>query len=324
VLAEMEAALKEIGMADKDTARALMKSADREASAVAKEEVQSVKALTGPISEDTEKLLMENPELRQALKQNSLAATVLKKCNTPCFPPEATSEQIRRLEAILERVRKTGPYNEEALRTFLYNRRGTTASLEKAIADVDRFAGSKSVQKGSAASDLNGFLEFINNPKNAITNLDSVEEVMKRVTLAHDVGVAGGRAQAKAEGLAISGFDTPFKQGPFGQGFDDIAIKGSNWDKDLVYIVEHKGGEAALAEGQMSTDWVIRNIQRLYREGGPQGKMWAERLAKAMKEGRLRGRAYSTAVEKGAAGTTTALNKGEDFVYKGTVTLVGP
>jgi hypothetical protein len=324
VLAEMEAALKEIGMTDKNTARALMKSADREASAIAEEEVRSVKALTGPISADTEQLLLENPELRQALKRNSLAATVLKKCNSPCFPPEATAEQIGRLEKLLERIRKTGPYNEDALRTFLYNRRGTVESLDKAIADVDRFAGSKSVQKGSASKDLNAFLEFINNPKNVITNLDSVEEVMRRVRIAHDVGVAGGRAQAKAEGLAISSFQTPFQQGAFGQGFDDIAIKGSNWDKDLIYIIEHKGGEAGLSEGQMSTEWVIGNIQRLYREGGPEGRMWAERLAKAMKEGRLRGRAYSTAVEKGGAGATTALNKGQDWVYKGTVTLVGP
>lgn len=324
VLAEMEAALKEIGMADKDTARALMKSADREAGAVATEEVQAVKAMTGPITDETEKMLLDNPGLRQALKENSLAATVLKKCSSPCFPKEATAEHVRRLEGILERIQKTGPINEDALRKFLYERRGTAQSLDKAIADVDRFAGTKSVQKGSASNDLNGFLDFINNPKNVITNLDSVEEVMKRVALAHDVGVAGGRAQAKAEGLVISNFDTPFKQGAFGQGFDDIAIKGSNWDKDLIYIVEHKGGEAALAQGQMSTAWVTQNIQRLYREGGPEGRMWAERLAKALKDGRLRGRAYSTAVEKGGAGATAVLNKGQDWVYSGAVTLVGP
>jgi hypothetical protein len=256
------------------------------------------------------------------LKENSLAATVLKKCNTPCFPPEATAAQIERLEGILKRIKRAGPYNEDALRTFLYNRRGSAESLDKAISDIDRYAGSKSVQQGSAASDLNSFLEFINNPKNAITNLDSVEEVMKRIHLAHDVGVSGGRAQAKAEGLTITNFDTPFKQGAFGQGFDDVAIKGANWDKDLIYIIEHKGGEAGLSEGQMSLEWVVGNIQRLYREGGPTGKMWAERLAKALSEGRLRGRAYSTAVEKGA--TTTVLNKGQDWVYKGTVNLVGP
>ena len=159
VLQEMETVLKDLGMTEKDTAKALMPAVERQAETVAKEEIQAVKAVVGPISEDTEKLLTQDPALREALKENSLAATVLKKCNTPCFPPQATPEQVQRLESLLEQIKKTGKYDEDALRRFLYDRR---AELDKALSDLNMIASPKRLREGSAAKDLNAWLGYMN------------------------------------------------------------------------------------------------------------------------------------------------------------------
>jgi len=137
VLREMEKILKDLGMAEKDTAKALLPAVERQAEAVAKEEVRAVEAVVGPISKDTEEMLMKNPSLREALKENSLAATVLKKCNTPCIPEGATAQQVKKLEGLLERLKKVDAYDEEALRRFLYERR---AELDKAIKEVGAMA----------------------------------------------------------------------------------------------------------------------------------------------------------------------------------------
>ena len=301
VLQEMETVLKDLGMTEKDTAKALMPAVERQAETVAKEEIQAVKAVVGPISEDTEKLLTQDPALREALKENSLAATVLKKCNTPCFPPQATPEQVQRLESLLEQIKKTGKYDEDALRRFLYDRR---AELDKALSDLNMIASPKRLREGSAAKDLNAWLGYMNSGGTVTKGVDPAL-IQAQKSLAHDIGVEGGRIQAGKDGLTISNFETPFQMGSHGQGFDDIAIKGRNWDKDLIYIIEHKGGTAKPSPGQMELDWVIGNIQRLYREGGPEGRMWAGRLSKALQEGRLRGKIYSTDVVQGVAGATT-------------------
>lgn len=310
VLSEMEGVLKDLGMTDKEAAKALAPAAERtQVEAVAREDVQAVKAIVGPISDETEAMLKAKPELAEALKENSLAAIVLKKCNSPCIPEQATAEQVRRLEGILEQIRKTGPYDEEALRTFLYERR---AELDKAIAEINVFTGTKNVQGGSAAKDLDAWLAFRNSGGKVTRGVDPAL-VQAQKNLAHDIGVEAGRKQAGLDGLTLSNFETPFQMGSHGQGLDDIALRGSNWDRDPIFIIEHKGGEAKLAPGQMDTDWVVGNIQRLYREGGTEGKLWAQRLAKALEEGRLRGRAYSTPVVGGAAGTTETIG---DWTYK--------
>ena len=309
VLKEMEEVLKDLGMTEKSTAKALMPAVDRQAQVVAAEEVQQVKAIIGPITEETETLLKNNPELREALRRNSLAATILKKCNTPCIPEQATAEQVKRLENILEKIKKTGAYNEEGLRTYLYNRR---AELDKAIADLNVFTGTSRLQSGNAAKDMNAWVEFINSGGVVTKGVDPAL-VLAHKNLAHDLGVDGGRIQAGVEGMTLSGFDPGIKTGSHGQGIDDIALLGKDWDKDHIYILEHKGGEGKLSAGQMELDWVVGNIQRLYREGGAEGKKWAQRLAKALLEGRLRGRAYSTTVVNNKIGATKVIR---DWVYK--------
>jgi hypothetical protein len=89
-----------------------------------------------------------------------------------------------------------------------------------------------------------------------------------------------------------------------------------------VYIVEYKGGPSAgLLPGQMERAWVVKNIQRLYLEGGTDGRIWAERLAKALGEGRLRGIAYSTKQEAAIASQTITETIGHWDYGKVRVTL---
>lgn len=327
VIAEMQTILKDLGMTDRETAKALMPAVQRQAEVVVGEEIEAVKRIAGPISADTEKLLTDNPALREALKESDLATRVLKKCVNPCFPEGTTPEQVRRLEGLLEEIRKTGAYDEDALRSFLHKWVTEAAALvkpelddaakalarqqalDRAINEVAMVAAPKNLRDGTAASKLDLWTTFYNKGEK-ITYGISPEVLYARKVAAHDLGVAGGRAQAKAQQLTISTFETPFKQGGFGQGFDDIAIKGSDWDKDLIYIIEHKGGTAALnkEDKQMELVWVVKNIQRLYLEGGPYGQIWAQRLAKALQEGRLAGKTYSTAER---VGETTII----DHVY---------
>ncbi|WP_354348872.1 DUF4157 domain-containing protein [Pseudarthrobacter sp. PvP090] len=328
-LRKMEAVLKELGMTEKSAAKALMPGAERELEAVAARELQAVKLSTGPISPDTEKLLMGNDALRVALKENTLAAKVLKKCASPCFPQNATAEQVQRLETLLERVAKTGNYDENLLREYLYKRREL---LDSAIHDLGMIANTKRIQAGTAAKDLNAWLAFMTDPTKAITKLDDPLVKLARRNLAHDIGVLGGRAQAAKDGLKVTAFTSPFKMGSHGQGLDDlaveaaegiegIAVKGPSLEADLIYVLEHKGGEAGLRKGQMEIDWIVTNIQRLYREGGPEGRKWAGTLAKALDEGRLRGRAYSTEVVKDAAGATMVI---KEWIYKAKKVLLVP
>ena len=135
VLREMETVLKELGMTEKETAKALMPAVQRQAEEVAKEEVQALKAIAGPVSTETEEMLMKNAPLREALRENTLAAKVLKKCNTPCWPEEATAAQVQRLEHLIERLKKADAFDEEFLRGFLHKRRKNLDKAIDAIAD---------------------------------------------------------------------------------------------------------------------------------------------------------------------------------------------
>ena len=118
------------------------------------------------MSPETEKLLMGNDALRGALKENTLAAKVLKKCASPCFPENATADQVRRLEHLLERVGKTGTYDENLLREYLYKRRDL---LDSAIYDLGTVANTKRIQAGTAAKDLNAWLGLMTDPAKKIT-----------------------------------------------------------------------------------------------------------------------------------------------------------
>ncbi|MGH9173679.1 MAG: hypothetical protein ACRD1H_04955, partial [Vicinamibacterales bacterium] len=252
----------------------------------------------GKMDAESEKRLRANEPLRTALVDQPLAAGVLKKCASNCFPPEVTPPQIERLDRLLSRLAETGGYDEAALRKYLYDRR---KELDKAI---DQIQG---VENGAH---LNLYLEYFNKGR-TIKELPAPRDPKLLLELrdrAHDYGVDRGRTQAQSEGMTSVGFKNPFeRRGRYGQGFDDVMKKGANADVGEVYIVEYKGGDAVLAKGQMELDWIIGNIRKLYLEGGPAGEAMARALAKALREGRLRGVVYSTPVINGVPQPTVTV-----------------
>lgn len=263
--------------------------AARQASASAdamfeKARVDSEMSRLGKMDAESEARLRKDESLRKALNDQPLAAAALKKCASPCFPPDITPQQVARLDRLLSRLAEAGGYDEAALKKYLYDRRG---ELDMAISRIE---------SATSTATFNATLEFYNRGGEVKTLPPKGDPrlLIEQLDRAHDIGVKYGREQAKREGLDPVGFDNPIRQGRYGQGLDDVMKKGPNLDIGEVYVVEYKGGESRLAEGQMELDWIIGNIRRLYTEGGPDGQAWARILAKALREGRLRGVAYST------------------------------
>jgi hypothetical protein len=302
--------LDDMGLTEQKTARALSKrpgsileGVEKQADEIAEKEINNIGAITeGALNDDTVKLLKQQPALRSALAENGLAARALKKCNTPCYPPNATADQIRTLEQHLERIKATGKYNENNLREFLYQNRD---NLDKAIGDV---------MKHKTSRHMDEFLRY----EIQTTYYGPVRRVPPRedprmrgamVERSHDIGVMHGRAYAGEKlGLKGTGFKNPFeKSGKYGQGFDDIMVLGDDLETGIIYIVEYKGGGAVLEAGQMELEWVAGNIRRLFTEGGTAGQDLARKLSKALREGRLKGVALSTPIESGIAQETKEL-----------------
>ncbi|HWS90095.1 MAG TPA: DUF4157 domain-containing protein [Pyrinomonadaceae bacterium] len=257
-----------------------------------------------PVDEETRKRLEGNEALRTALVENELAAAALKKCQSPCFPPEATPAQVERLNNILKRLKSGGvAYDQDLLKQFLADNRD---NLDAAI---------NSLLGWSSTSDLNAVLRYFaegGSVEHLPPSLDPrLFQAMRQ--RAHDAGVAGGRAKAASDGLKSFGWDNPIKTGGFGQGFDDIMVKGADLDTGIVYIVEYKGGLAKLAPGQMELEWIKGNIRRLATEPGPHGHDIAVKLAKALKEGRLKGVVYSTPLDAGKPGATVQVGGVRDY-----------
>ncbi|MDQ4136266.1 MAG: hypothetical protein M3158_08795, partial [Pseudomonadota bacterium] len=260
----------------------------------------------GKMDAESEARLRKDEALRKTLTEGSLAAAALKKCASPCFPPDIMPEQVARLDRLLSRLAETGGYDQAALKKYLYDRR---ADLDKAISQIE------GVHTGK---DLDTWLDFYNRGREVkkLPPKGDPKLLMEQRDRAHDVGVDRGRAKAKADGLDPIAFKNPFeRQGRYGQGFDDVMKKGPSQDTGEIWIVEYKGGDARLSTGQMELDWVIGNIRRLYLEGGPDGQQWARTLTKALREGRLRGVAYSTPLIGNAPQTTVQVGA---WTYKPT------
>jgi hypothetical protein len=254
----------------------------------------------GNMDPESAKRLRADEPMRSALVESPLAASALKKCASNCFPPNVTPQQVARLDQLLSRLAETGNYDQAALKEYLYKRRD---DLGSAISQIEGVRN---------ARDLNAYLDYFNRG-GKIEKLPPQGDPKLLVELrdrAHDAGVTGGRAQAQSEGLSSAGFTNPFeRRGRYGQGFDDVMKKGPNIDVGDAYIVEYKGGDAVLSQGQMELDWVVGNIRRLYLEGGPAGEQMARTLAKALREGRLKGVAYSTPLVNGAPQATVKIKE---------------
>jgi hypothetical protein len=107
---------------------------------------------------------------------------------------------------------------------------------------------------------------------------------------AHDVGVAEGAKAAQKDKLSWF-FDNPRGPNRTTPGFDAIYKDPSG----NFVIVEFKGGEATLKPGQMTNDWVNREIAKLEKEF-PNYPV-AKELRNALKRGQLSGVTYSTKID---------------------------
>ena len=197
VIKQMETVLKDLGMTEKETAKALLPAVERQAEEVALEEIQALKTMTGAISDDTEKMLLKNGPLREALKENNLAARILKKCNTPCWPEEATAEQIRRLEGLFERLQKANALDEEALRRFLYARR---SELDTAI---DEIAARVTATESSQAKTIAGAAKAAPKETRVLDVADRVKAAEKLQRL--ETEIAETRVKSEAARTASAG-----------------------------------------------------------------------------------------------------------------------
>jgi hypothetical protein len=285
----VEQLMKDTGLADKGTLDAIGKPADNIGQAEARMEkgvARDIEKLG--VNKETEPILRENAGLRNALIENDLAAEVFRKCNTPCFPKELTPEQVKRMQGILQDISKSGEYDKDLLREYLYKNRGSTEDLQKAI---------DSIAPATDAAQFNAYLDFFVNRGGKVTKLPSREEVAKIIEAAYTLGETKGLQAAKGLGYAepAKKFVNPFRErGKFGQGFDDILVRNGDLDTGIIAITEYKGGSSGLSKGQMTLDWVLGNIEKLEKEGGADGRFWADKLRKALKENRLEGMLYST------------------------------
>jgi hypothetical protein len=89
----------------------------------------------GPMTDKSslERLLADDV-LRRTLAENPLAVLALKKCASPCFPPNATPDQIKRITALL-----TGKSQDEIAKVndLIYRNRDTAQKLETAIKKLE-------------------------------------------------------------------------------------------------------------------------------------------------------------------------------------------
>lgn len=293
---EIEKLFAAMGLTDKAQAKALAKSAVGlgEAEARVAKAIERDIGLLGTLNPETVDLLRKNPAVVQSLLEHALANRVLKSCHSFCYPPSILPEQIAELDRQLQRLGKTGAVDEAALETFLHAERD---NLNRAIAQI-------AVAQDAAA--LNAKLPFL--VKKGLAAMDTAAQAKAALAAKKEaseaIGTLHGRIQAGKDGLVDVGFVNPFEHiGSHGQGFDEIMASSAKLDDKatILYVIDYKGGKAALHAGsasglppQLSLDWVVHNIQRLYYSGGTDGKTWAKNLAKALEEGRLHGRVYST------------------------------
>jgi outer membrane protein OmpA-like peptidoglycan-associated protein len=88
----------------------------------------------GPVDLDTYKHLARAPELVKALIENPRAAKFLKKCASPCYPPEMKVTHIQNLERALRKAERQGiPVDEGKLVDYLYDHRDDLGKVTKEL-----------------------------------------------------------------------------------------------------------------------------------------------------------------------------------------------
>ncbi|MFO7564127.1 MAG: DUF4157 domain-containing protein [Enhygromyxa sp.] len=91
-------------------------------------------ARLAPVNAETYDLLLHNPALREALVEFPEAARLLKRCASPCFPPNLTRRQIRQINRLVQEAEAAGrTIPRDQLNELLYQYRD---NLDDAIAQI--------------------------------------------------------------------------------------------------------------------------------------------------------------------------------------------
>ena len=92
----------------------------------------------GPMTPETRQMLTDNPRLRQALIENPAAARAFKKCASPCFPPNATPELIRKVQQHIVEAETAGmKVDYQRLNDYLYQNRNTLDRVSQRLDNPD-------------------------------------------------------------------------------------------------------------------------------------------------------------------------------------------
>ena len=224
-----------------------------------------------------------NSELDKALEQKAGEKGKGAPAGEELTAEEAALMQRPDVQQLMDRIEDNGlPVNEKELLDYIApdpeaRIAGLNADIDKAIDIREDIAGAqKAVGEGAKVD---------------VPSRETGTEGLQ-VKHAHDIGVEKGREAAQAlDKLKPSGWVNPLEhRGGFGQGFDDIMLKPNG---DPV-IVEYKGGSAELGTGQLSREWVQRNID-LLREAGDNAM--ADKLQAALDTGKLEARVYRTPLD---------------------------
>ncbi|RPJ39428.1 MAG: hypothetical protein EHM35_02415, partial [Planctomycetaceae bacterium] len=105
----------------------------------------------GPVDLATYRKLAAEPELVRALIDNPLAAKLLKKCASPCYPPEMKKTHIQNLERALRKAEKQGiPVDQGKLTDYLYDNRDRLGKVTKELNDDPRLLENLTVRRLTA------------------------------------------------------------------------------------------------------------------------------------------------------------------------------
>jgi hypothetical protein len=110
-------------------AKVLKDNADRLLKELTPDQINHL-AHMGPLNAETLPMLMKNPQLIDSLIANREAMRLLRKCASPCFPPEMTLGDISRVQKYIDDMGYAGQkIDENLLNDYLYQNR---SNLEKA------------------------------------------------------------------------------------------------------------------------------------------------------------------------------------------------
>jgi Domain of unknown function (DUF4157) len=90
------------------------------------------------VSDDTKKMLANNPKVKGALEKSPRAANALKKCRSLCFPEFTTPTQVDRIERMLETAENSRiVYDAEKLTNYLRSK-NSWEELEQAVEELEK------------------------------------------------------------------------------------------------------------------------------------------------------------------------------------------